>query len=105
MLVEIKRIARALPVPEFVLPSDDDLQRTASGLQYQVVVPGDGERPQPGQRVRVHYAGWLTNGELFESSYRNGRPSGMALSDVIAGWQEGLQLMRRGATYRFVLPE
>jgi len=104
MLVEIRRILRPLPVPEFVLPADDVLQRTASGLRYQVVVAGDGERPKPGQSVRMHYAGWLTDGKLFDASYRKGRPATMALDDVIPGLREGLQLMQRGATYRFVIP-
>lgn len=104
MLVDVRRVVRALPVPDFVMPSADGLQQTGSGLQYQIVKQGDGARPRLDQSIVVHYAGWLTDGVLFDSSFRKGQPSKMALSGVIPGWQEGLTLMNAGAIYRFVIP-
>lgn len=77
---------------------------TASGLQYEVVKPGAGKVPTAEDTVTVHYKGTLTNGEEFDSSYRRGQPATFPLKGVIAGWTEGLQLMKEGATYRFVIP-
>lgn len=77
---------------------------TASGLQYEVLTPGDGPRPGATDRVRVHYRGTLIDGREFDSSYRDGSPVTFALNEVIPGWTEGLQLMPAGAKYRIVLP-
>ena len=57
-----------------------------------------------GGRVMVHYAGWLTDGTLFDSSYGRGEEMEVQLGRVIRGWNEGLQLMKPGSTYRFVIP-
>jgi FKBP-type peptidyl-prolyl cis-trans isomerase len=91
-------------VPEFVLPSDEQLATTASGLKYQVVKEGEGVPPTASSEVKVHYAGWLTDGTPFDSSYERGEPAEFPLSGVIRGWTEGLQLMKPGALYRFVIP-
>jgi peptidylprolyl isomerase len=98
------RVIPALPVPEFVLPGEDDLMTTDSGLKYQVVAKGEGESPRMGQTVKVHYAGWLADGTLFDSSFNRGEPAEFVLGEVIAGWNEGLQQMQPGAVYRFVIP-
>jgi FKBP-type peptidyl-prolyl cis-trans isomerase len=97
-------VFRALPVPEFAMPADGELTATQSGLKYQVVKKGEGESPAMGQEVKVHYAGWLPDGTLFDSSYGRGEPTAFRLGGVIAGWNEGLQLMQPGAVYRFVIP-
>lgn len=99
-------VLEPLPVPEFVMPADDELETTKSGLKYQVVLAGkpDGTSPSMGQTVKVHYAGWLTDGTLFDSSFGRGAPAEFMLGRVIRGWNEGLQMMKPGAVYRFVIP-
>lgn len=82
----------------------DEVQVTPSGLQYQVLSEGTGRQPAANQSVRCHYEGRLLDGTVFDSSYRRGRPADFGLSQVIAGWTEGLQLMREGAKYRFFIP-
>lgn len=77
---------------------------TASGLQYEVIREGTGERPTISDTVTVHYKGQLTNGHVFDSSYDRGEPATFPLARVIAGWQEGLQLMPAGAHYRIYVP-
>ena len=77
---------------------------TASGLQYEVIVQGTGERPGPADVVRVHYEGSFLDGTLFDSSFQLGEPVEFPVGMVIDGWVEGLQLMNVGSTYRFVIP-
>jgi FKBP-type peptidyl-prolyl cis-trans isomerase len=77
---------------------------TPSGLQYEVLDQGTGEKPGPLSTVRVHYRGTLTDGTLFDSSYDRGEPAEFPLQGVIPGWTEGIQLMNEGASYRFFIP-
>lgn len=77
---------------------------TPSGLQYMVLRQGNGVRPKPGQRVRVHYVGTLLNGTKFDSSYDRGEPAEFSLDQVIKGWTEGVGMMPIGAKYRFWVP-
>ena len=77
---------------------------TASGLQYEVISQGSGEKPGIEDTVLVHYEGTFINGNIFDSSYRNGSPREIPVNKVIPGWSEGLQLMNVGSTYRFVIP-
>lgn len=77
---------------------------TASGLQYQILRPGAGEKPTASSRVRVNYEGKLLSGEVFDSSYERGEPAEFGLNQVIAGWTEGVALMPVGAKYRFWIP-
>ena len=102
--MKVESIKRALPLPEFVLPSGDDVVTTASGLKYQVLEPGEGQSPKASDVVTVHYAGWLTDGKLFDASFTRGDPTTFPLNRVIKGWTEGLQLMKPGAVYRFLIP-
>lgn len=96
--------ARSFEKPEFVLPLEEELQSTESGLRYQVLREGTGERPTARSSVVAHYAGWLTDGTPFDNSYDRGAPSTFPLNRVIPGWTEGLQLMRAGGKYLFVIP-
>lgn len=77
---------------------------TASGLQYRVLREGNGKAPRKSDTVVVHYRGTLINGAEFDSSYRGGEPAEFPLKRVIKGWQEGLQLMKEGAHFRFFIP-
>lgn len=75
-----------------------------SGLQYLVLKEGTGAKPLATDQVKCHYEGTLTNGTVFDSSYRRGEPAVFPLNGVIAGWTEGVQLMSEGAKYRFFIP-
>ena len=75
-----------------------------SGLQYQVIKPGNGKQPKATDKVRCHYEGMLVDGTLFDSSVQRGEPAVFGLNQVIAGWTEGVQLMQEGAKYRFFIP-
>ena len=79
---------------------------TASGLQYTEIVAGTGETPKPGDIVSVHYTGTLTNGVVFDSSYGRGQPIQFPLGQgrVIAGWDEGIGLMKTGGKARLIIP-
>ena len=72
---------------------------TASGLQYRVLREGSGRKPSASDAVEVHYKGSLINGKVFDSSYDRGQSISFPLNRVIAGWTEGLQLMKEGAKY------
>lgn len=79
---------------------------TASGLQYEVLREGreDGKSPTASDKVRCHYKGTFIDGKVFDSSYNSGNPIVFPLNGVIRGWTEGLQYMKEGAKYRFVIP-
>ena len=120
MDAEIKKFKAALP-------SDDKLKRrkaikdgkayleknrqrkevteTPSGLQYEVLRPGEGPKPKASDTVTVHYHGTLVDGTVFDSSVERKTPITFKLDGVIAGWSEGVQLMSKGSRYRFVIPD
>lgn len=75
-----------------------------SGLQYEVITEGAGEKPTKQSQVRTHYHGTLVNGEVFDSSYERGTPAEFPVSGVIAGWTEALQLMPAGSKWRLYVP-
>ena len=78
---------------------------TASGMKYVDLKVGDGATPQLGQRVQVHYIGWLANGKEFNNSYKLGPPADFQLGPgLIAGWNEALQTMKVGGKRRIILP-
>lgn len=80
------------------------VKSTPSGLQYQILRPGNGPRPKPASTVRVNYEGQLLDGKVFDSSYQRGQAAEFRLDQVIPGWTEGLALMPVGAKYRFWIP-
>ncbi len=77
---------------------------TESGLQYEVRRMGEGPMPEPTNKVKVHYRGTLIDGTVFDSSYEREAPFECAVTGVIPGWIEGLQLMPVGSHFRFVIP-
>lgn len=82
----------------------EEVTVTDSGLQWEVLEEGDGEKPSIDATVSVHYVGTLINGTEFDSSIARGQPAEFPLKGVIPGWTEGLQLMPVGSKYRFVIP-
>lgn len=77
---------------------------TESGLQYEVITMGTGERPTAESMVKVHYHGTLIDGSVFDSSVDRGEPAQFPLNQVIRGWTEALQLMPVGSKFKIVLP-
>jgi FKBP-type peptidyl-prolyl cis-trans isomerase len=78
---------------------------TASGLKYAVLKQGTGTvSPKVSDSVTVHYTGTLLDGTVFDSSVKRGVPATFGVSQVIAGWTEGLQLMHVGDKYKFEIP-
>jgi len=77
---------------------------TASGLQYEVLTMGEGAQPKATDTVHCHYEGRLLDGTIFDSSYQRGEPIDFSLQQVIAGWTEGVQLMKEGSKFRFYIP-
>ncbi len=90
--------------PDVAGPPADAL-KTASGLASKVLIVGLGNtHPGPMSTVTVNYAGWTPDGQLFDSSERQGGPQTFPLNQVIPGWTEGLQLMVKGEKRRFWIP-
>lgn len=82
-----------------------EVTTTASGLQYEVLQEGNGNKPTSAMsRVTVHYEGKLINGQVFDSSYKRNQPASFGLNQVISGWTEGVQLMPQGSKFRFFIP-
>lgn len=82
----------------------DDVTVTESGLQYEVLTQGDGEKPTYESTVRTHYHGTFINGDVFDSSVTRGQPAEFPVSGVIAGWTEALQLMPVGTKLKLFVP-
>jgi len=77
---------------------------TPSGLQYEIAEKPQGDLPNENSKVTVHYKGTLISGEEFDSSFKRGEPVSFGLQQVISGWTEGLQLMTKGAKFKFYIP-
>ena len=82
----------------------EEITVTESGLQYEVLAAGEGDKPTAQSTVRTHYHGTFINGDVFDSSYDRGQPAEFPVGGVIAGWTEALQLMPVGAKYRLYVP-
>ena len=90
--------------------SQSNRQTTSSGLQYEVIQQGSGASPKSGDRVTVHYTGWLDNngqsGKKFDSSVDRGNPFAFIIGQgqVIRGWDEGVMSMQVGEKRRLIIP-
>ena len=81
-------------------------EKTTSGLRYKIIQKGNGIKAEKGKTVAVHYEGSLDNGKVFDSSYRRKQPIEfpLGIGQVIAGWDEGIELLHVGDKARFVIP-
>jgi FKBP-type peptidyl-prolyl cis-trans isomerase len=94
-----------LSAPADVAAPPENAKTTSSGLAYRMLEKGTGTRhPTSTSVVEVHYSGWTTDGQLFDSSVARGRSATFPLDGVISGWTEGLQLMVEGEKARFWIP-
>ena len=94
-----------IPAPPDVAAPPDDAQRSESGLAWTVLKEGTGDKhPNPWDIVTVEYTGWTTDGRMFDSSAKRGKPAEFPLNRVIQGWQEGVQMMVPGEKRRFWIP-
>lgn len=82
----------------------DGVVTLESGLQYEVLVMGEGEKPTAKNTVTCHYHGTTIHGEVFDSSVNRGQPASFPLNRVITGWTEGVQLMPIGSKFKFTIP-
>lgn len=94
----------ALMIEETAGATAGDYTATPSGLKYKVIKEGTGKSPKATDVVLVNYEGRLLDGTVFDSSFERGTPISFPLNQVIAGWTEGLQLMKEGSTYEFLIP-
>ncbi|MEE3608492.1 FKBP-type peptidyl-prolyl cis-trans isomerase [Avibacterium paragallinarum] len=79
-------------------------KKTASGLMYRIEKAGTGEAIKPEDMVKVHYTGKLADGTVFDSSVQRGQPAEFKLNQVIKGWTEGLQLVKKGGKIELLIP-
>ena len=106
VLVSTPAEAQRLPPPPDVAAPPSDAERSPSGLASKVLTAGTGTAyPREYSEVTVHYTGWTTDGNMFDTSSNRGRPSIFSLDRLIKGWSEGLQLMVIGEKRRFWIPQ
>ncbi|WP_452222509.1 peptidylprolyl isomerase [Lacinutrix salivirga] len=100
--IAAEREAKAAELDKYAAGFD----ATESGLRYKVLQKGDGPKAEKGKTVSVHYKGTLTDGTVFDSSYKRNQPIDFQLGvgQVISGWDEGIQLLQVGDKARFVIP-
>ena len=105
--IQTKKLEKNKKAGEKFLAENKDKEgvtTTESGLQYKVITKGDGPIPTDKDKVKVHYTGTLINGEKFDSSFDRGEPATFAVTGVIKGWTEALQLMPVGSKWTVYIP-
>ncbi len=96
---------KAAPAAAASTGQTNEMTTTASGLKYQVLKHGNGTVSlKATDTVKVHYHGTLLDGTVFDSSVERGEPISFPLNGVIPGWTEGVQLMKVGDKFKFVIP-
>ena len=105
-MVEKRNAELKKPGEEFLasLKSNPAVKATPEGVLYEVLVEGTGSQPKATDEVKVHYAGYLINGEKFDSSYDRGEPINLRLNQVIEGWKIAVPLMKVGSKYKLYVP-
>jgi FKBP-type peptidyl-prolyl cis-trans isomerase len=86
------------------LKENKDVVELPSGLRYEIVKQGDGPTPKEADTVKVHYTGTLIDGTVFDSSVQRGEPAEFGLGEVIPGWTEGIQKVRKGGKIKLYVP-
>jgi FKBP-type peptidyl-prolyl cis-trans isomerase len=86
------------------LKSNSAVVELPSGLRYETVKEGSGAAPKATETVKVHYTGKLIDGTVFDSSVQRGEPAEFPLDQVIAGWTEGIQKMKKGGKIKLYVP-
>ncbi|WP_298533237.1 peptidylprolyl isomerase [uncultured Algibacter sp.] len=102
-----KRLAEAKATADAELDKiATGFNKTESGLRYQILQEGNGAKAEKGQTVSVHYKGQLSDGTVFDSSYKRNEPIDfpIGVGQVIPGWDEGIQLLSVGDKARLVIP-
>ncbi|MEM8608480.1 MAG: FKBP-type peptidyl-prolyl cis-trans isomerase [Myxococcota bacterium] len=94
-----------IPAPPDVAAAPDNAEKSDSGLQWVILEEGEGEKsPSEFDVVTVNYTGWTTDGKMFDSSVKRGKPAEFPLNRVIPGWTEGVGMMKAGEKRRFWIP-
>ena len=88
----------------YMMDEGIELKSTESGLYYQMIEVGEGKSAEWADWVKVNYKGYTLDGKVFDSSYKKGKPIEFYVGNMIAGWNEGLQLMKPGGKAFFVVP-
>lgn len=83
---------------------NENIVTLPSGLQYEIMRAGDGEKPKATDKVKCHYHGTLIDGRVFDSSVKRGEPAVFGVNQVIPGWVEALQLMPKGSLWKLFIP-
>jgi FKBP-type peptidyl-prolyl cis-trans isomerase len=103
--IELLDFSNPPEIPEDIGSVPENATQSSTGLAYRVLEAGTGnDTPNATSSVTVHYSGWMTNGEMFDSSILRGEPISFSLNQVIPGWTEGLQTMVIGEKKRFWIP-
>ena len=100
----LKKLMAALRggAPTFRMPGGGDPERSSTGLGFEIVEPGSGEKPGPTDVVTVRYAGWTPDGKRFDGSFPG--TASFPLDRVIGAWTEGLQLVAPGGKIWLLAP-
>ncbi len=104
---ESKPVLKDIPYKDYPgEPATMEKTITESGLGYIDLVPGTGASPKSGDRVTVHYTGYLTDGKKFDSSVDRGTPLTfvIGIGKVIRGWDEGVMTMKVGGKRKLIIP-
>ena len=104
--VKLVEILAAPKTPDDVAAPPADAKKTEGGVAYKVLQAGTGkDHPDKWDKVEVHYTGWTTDGNMFDSSFTRGKPASFPLNRVVPGWTEGIPTMVVGEKTRFWIPE
>jgi FKBP-type peptidyl-prolyl cis-trans isomerase len=104
--IELLGIQAAPEVPDDVAAPPANAKKTKRGVAYKVLEPGTGtEHPRAWDKVTVHYSGWTTDGKMFDSSLRRGKPATLTLSQVVEGWKDAIPTMVVGEKKRLWVPK